>query len=64
VDSIEFPDSIMGAYGDFFPNPGYVLHRIDREFLQSMYMARLPHRYNEDRIDTTLPVAAKSEDGW
>ncbi len=33
VDSIECPDSLMDTYGEFFPNPGYILHRIDREAL-------------------------------
>ena len=47
VDSIEFLDSIMGTSGDFFPNPGFTIHRIDREVLQIMYMQKLTDRYND-----------------
>lgn len=65
VDSIEFPDSLMGAYGDFFPNPGYVLHRIDREVLQIMYMSQKTDDYNDwgEWSDTSLHLAAESDDG-
>lgn len=47
IDSIEFPDSIMGKYGDFFPNPGFTIHRIDREVLQIMYMSQRTDVYND-----------------
>ena len=65
VDSIEFPDSLMGTYGEFFPNPGYILHRIDREALQSMYMSQRPQHYNTLRewTDTTLHLIGQSNDG-
>ena len=46
ADSIEFPDSIMGTSGDFFPNPGFTIHRIDREVLQVMYMSKRTDKYN------------------
>ncbi len=64
VDSIEFPDSIMGTVGDFFPNPGFVLHRIDREILQIMYMSQRTEEYNDwgEWSDTTLHLAGRSED--
>ncbi len=65
VDSIEFPDSLMGAYGDFFPNPGFVLHRIDREILQIMYMSQRTDDYNDwgEWSDTTLHITGESVDG-
>lgn len=65
VDSIEFPDSIMGTFGDFFPSPGFVLHRIDREILQIMYMSQRTQDYNDwgEWSDTTLHLAGRSEDG-
>ena len=31
VDSIEFPDSIMGTSGEYIPNLGHIISRIDRE---------------------------------
>lgn len=66
VDSIEFPDSLMGAYGDYFPNPGFVLHRIDREVLQIMYMSQRTDDYNDwgEWSDTTLHLAGESDDGY
>lgn len=65
VDSIEFPDSIVGTYGDFFPNPGFVLHRIDREALQVMYMSQRTDNYNDlgEWTDTTLHLVGESDDG-
>lgn len=65
LDSIEFPDSLMGAYGDFFPNPGFVLHRIDREILQIMYMSQRTDDYNDwgEWSDTTLHLVGESVDG-
>ena len=64
VDSIEFPDSIMGTAGDFFPNPGFTIHRIDREVLQIMYMQQRTDRYNDygEWSDTTLHIVGRSED--
>ena len=64
VDSIEFPDSIMGTSGDFFPNPGFTIHRIDREVLQIMYMQQRTDRYNDygEWSDTTLHIVGRSED--
>lgn len=65
VDSTEFPDSIMGTRGDFFPNPGFVIHRIDREALQIMYMEQLTAQYNDwgEWSDTSLHLMGESEDG-
>ena len=40
VDSIEFPDSIMGASGEYIPNLGHIISKIDREVLQIMYMSQ------------------------
>ena len=64
VDSIEFPDSIMGTSGDFFPNPGFTIHRIDREVLQIMYMQQKTDTYNDygEWSDTTLHIVGRSED--
>lgn len=64
VDSIEFPDSILGTSGDFFPNPGFTIHRIDREVLQIMYMSQHTARYNDfaEWSDTTLHIVGRSED--
>ena len=66
VDSIEFPDSIMGTSGDFFPNPGFVIHRIDREILQILYMSKRTARYNDwdEWSDTTLHLVGRSEDDF
>ena len=64
VDSFEFPDSLMGKSGDFFPNPGYILHRIDREALQIMYMSQRTTNYNDwaEWSDTTLHLVGRSDD--
>ena len=64
VDSIEFPDSIMGTSGDFFPNPGFTIHRIDREALQIMYMSQRTGTYNDwdEWSDTSLHLVGRSED--
>ena len=47
VDSIEFPDSIMGTAGETIPNLGYLISRIDREILQVMYMSQETDTYND-----------------
>ena len=47
VDSIEFPDSIMGASGEYIPNLGHIISRIDREVLQIMYMSQRSDLYND-----------------
>lgn len=64
VDHIEFPDSLMGRTGEFFPNPGFVLNRIDREILQVMYMSQISSRYNnwEEWSDTRFHFLARTED--
>ena len=66
VDSIEFPDSIMGTSGDFFPNPGFTIHRIDREVLQIMYMSQRTEAYNDwgEWSDTSLHLVGRSEDDF
>ena len=65
VDSIEFPDSLMGTAGDFFPNPGFTISRIDREVLQIMYMQQRTARYNDltEWSDTTHHLVGRSDDG-
>ena len=64
VYSIEFPDSLMGTSGEFFPNPGFTIHPIDREALQIMYMSQRTETYNDwdEWSDTTLHLMARSED--
>ena len=64
VDSIEFPDSLMGTHGDYFPNLGYTIHRLDREILQIMYMSQNTQDYNDygEWSDTTLHIAARADD--
>ena len=64
VDSIEFPDSIMGETGDFFPNPGFVIHRIDREILQILYMSQKTALYNDwgEWSDTALHMMGIARD--
>ena len=47
VDSIEFPDSIMGTAGETIPNLGYIISQIDREVLQIMYMSQKTDLYND-----------------
>ena len=47
VDSIEFPDSIMGTAGETIPNLGYIISKIDREVLQIMYMSQESDHYND-----------------
>ena len=66
VDHIEFPDSIMGTWGDFFPNPGFTIHRIDREVLQIMYMSQRTGTYNDwdEWSDTSLHLVGRSEDDF
>ena len=47
VDSIEFPDSIMGTAGETIPNLGYIISKIDREVLQILYMSQESDLYND-----------------
>ena len=49
TDSIQFPDSLMGTAGDYFAFPGYVIHDIDREALQAVYLSNY-RNYND--LDT------------
>ena len=64
VDSIEFPDSILGRTGGFIPNLGYVLSKIDREVLQIMYMSQLTGSYNDwgEWSDVSHHLLGRSED--
>ena len=65
VDSIEFPDSIMGSAGEYIPNVGYILSKIDREVLQIMYMSQKTESYNDwgEWSDTAFHLMGRSEDG-
>ncbi len=64
VDSIEFPDSIMGSAGDHIPNLGHIISKIDREVLQIMYMSQRTDLYNDwdEWSDTTFHIAGRTED--
>ena len=65
VDSVEFPDSLMGNYGGYIPNITHILGKIDREVLQIMYMSQLTDIYNDwgEWSDTSHHLAVRSEDG-
>jgi len=65
VDSIEFPDSIMGTAGEFIPNLGHILSKIDREILQIMYMSQRTGTYNDwgEWSDVSHHLVGRSEDG-
>ena len=65
VDSVEFPDSIMGTSGQYIPNLGHVISRIDREVLQIMYMSQRTDLYNDwgEWSDTTFHLVGRTEDG-
>ena len=65
VDSVEFPDSILGRAGEHFPNPGYILSGIDREILQIMYMSQKSDIYNDwgEWSDIAFHVMGESDDG-
>lgn len=64
VDSIEFPDSIMGRAGDFIPNGRHIISKIDREVLQIMYMSQLTDVYNDwgEWADVSFHLMGRSED--
>ncbi len=64
VDSIEFPDSIMGGSGEYIPNMGHVISKIDREVLQIMYMSQRTDLYNDwdEWSDTAFHLMGRSDD--
>ena len=64
VDGVEFPDSIMGASGEFIPNLGFIISKIDREVLQIMYMSQLTDTYNDwgEWSDVAFHLMGKTED--
>ena len=64
VDSIEFPDSVLGRSGGYIPNLGYVLSKIDREILQIIYMSQLTATYNDwgEWSDVSHHLVGRSED--
>ena len=65
VDSIEFPDSIMGETGEFFPNLAHVIGKIDREVLQIMYMSQRSDLYNDwgEWTDVSFHIMGRTEEG-
>ena len=64
VNSIDFPDSIMGTSGEYIPNLGYIISKIDREALQVIYMGQRPDLYsNLGRwTDTSFHLMGKAND--
>lgn len=65
VDSVEFPDSLMGTAGEFIPNPGFIISKLDREVLQIMYMSQLTRTYNDwgEWSDVAHHLMGATEDG-
>ena len=65
VDSIEFPDSILGSAGEFIPNLGHVISKIDREVLQIMYMSQITGSYNDwgEWSDVSHHLVGRTADG-
>ena len=64
VDSIEFPDSILGVAGEYIPNGRHIISKIDREVLQIMYMSQLTETYNDwgEWVDVSFHLMGQSED--
>lgn len=64
VDSVEFPDSLMGAAGEYVPNLGHIISKIDREVLQIMYMSQRSDLYNDwgEWSDVSFHLIGQSED--
>ena len=65
VDSVEFPDSIMGKEGEYIPNIGYIISKIDKEALQILYMSQLTELYNDwgEWSDTSFHLVGRTDDG-
>lgn len=65
VDSVEFPDSIMGDYGGYVPNVTHILNKIDREILQILYMSQETELYNDwgEWSDVSHHFVGRSNDG-
>ena len=64
VDSVEFPDSIMGTSGDYIPNIGDIISKIDKEVLQIMYMSQKTDLYNDwgEWSDTSFHLMGRTDD--
>ncbi len=65
VDSVEFPDSIMGKEGEYIPNLVHIISKIDQEALQIMYMSQLTDLYNDwgEWSDTSFHLVGRTDDG-
>ena len=65
VDSVEFPDSIMGSAGEYIPNIGNIISKIDKEVLQLMYMSQRNDIYNDwgEWSDTSFHLVGRTDDG-
>ena len=64
VDSVEFPDSIMGTVGEYIPNLGHIISKVDQEVLQIMYMSQRTDLYNDwgEWSDTSFHLVGRSDD--
>ena len=64
VDSVEFPDSIMGTSGEYIPNLGHIISKIDREVLQIIYMSQRTGTYNDwdEWSDVSHHLVGRTED--
>ena len=65
VDSVEFPDSIMGSAGGYIPSLGNIISKIDQEVLQIMYMSQRTDLYNDwgEWSDTSFHLVGRTDDG-
>ena len=66
VDSVEFPDSLMGSSGEYIPNLGNIISKIDQEVLQIMYMSQRTDLYNDwgEWSDTSFHLVGRTDDGF
>ena len=66
VDSVEFPDSLMGSAGEYIPNLGNIISKIDQEVLQIMYMSQRTDLYNDwgEWSDTSFHLVGRTDDGF
>ena len=64
VDSVEFPDSLMGSAGEYIPNLGNIISKIDQEVLQIMYMSQRTDLYNDwgEWSDTSFHLVGRTDD--
>ena len=63
--NLDIPDSIMGTSGEYIPNLGHIISKIDREVLQIMYMSQRTDLYNDwgEWSDTSFHMVGPTDDG-